>query len=165
VVLQNPFRTRDRPTTDFGYNWHNRPLLQHIVFKSLAICDYFLHVSRTNPDNTDCHHGTSEVDDIGSAPEAPGGSRKVRAPRAAPLAAGSSPYGIQFADREEGLRSYYHISPSFPVPCSSSTATSGGVTMLKCLKTSDPSHSERCARVRRVARGLGRGPRPGHPGT
>ena len=44
VVFQHPFRTLDRPTTDCSRNWYNRALMQHIVFKSLAPCDYFLHV-------------------------------------------------------------------------------------------------------------------------
>ena len=80
----------------------------------------------------------------------------MRAPGAAPLAAGSS--SIPAASRvltESGcLLSYSHISPGFfSVRLSSPIGTSGAVTVLECLKTRDHSHSERRTRMKRAARG------------
>ena len=78
----------------------------------------------------------------------------MRAPGAAPLAAGSSSCGIQGADRI-GVSSLVlpHLTWVLPVRLSSPIGTSGAVTVLECLKTKDHSHSERRTQMRRAARG------------
>src|SRR5215471_7323162 len=49
MVWQSLFRTPHQPVTMYSSNECEYMILQHVVLICLTECDYFLHVSRTNP--------------------------------------------------------------------------------------------------------------------